>query len=121
MSMPVELICAAAPATSVSAYSAAQMLGALFCRSLICICWAKPALAKISPYSIPVASPAILCVFQRMFAFVSSYSPETDACLSPSSSVHVQFSHHSNESYSEYVIVPFSASKSRRSLVVVTV
>ena len=99
------------------------MLGALFINSNLITSLAKPAFAKVSPYSMPVASPAILWVFQRMLTCVISVSHDTEACAPSTPSMvpfQVQFSHHSKLSYSEYVTSPAAESKLSTSLCVVT-
>ena len=83
--------------------SAAQILGALLDKSNSIISAANMPFAKISPYSMPLPIPPILCVFQRMLTWVMSVCSDTDGIP-----LCVQFSHHSKTSYSEYVMVPAS-------------
>ena len=59
-------------------------------------------------------------MFQRILICDISVFPSNEACSSPFSSIQVHVEHQSKTSYSEYVIVPSSSSKSIISLVVVT-
>ena len=103
--------------------SADHILGALLESSNFIIFVAKPALANGSPYSKPTGPIApILSAIHKILTFWKSFVPGTESYISPTSpmvpslSFHVQSPHHSNTSYSEYVIVPSTSFQSKSSL-----